>query len=93
MKRNILIIIGIIVAVLIVSIGAIYVFINNYEEKGVIRGYIDKNEYYGEGIQDYVDYCKYFYDNEFDDKFCDNKLYNKVTKEGNWKWNGSYYNK
>lgn len=81
MKKNILIIIGVIVAIIFLLIGAIYVFINNYEEKGVIRGYKDKKEYYGEGFQDYVDYCKYLYDNEFDDKFCNNKLYNKVRKE------------
>lgn len=81
MKKKILIIIGIIVSVLVLSIGVLYVFIINYEEKGVLRGYKEKNEYYGEGFQDYVDYCKYLYHKDFDDKFCNNKLYNKVTQE------------
>ena len=80
MKKNIFIVIGIIVGVLVLSIGAIYLFLTNYEHKGVIRGYKGKKEFYGEGIQDHVDYCKYLYDNEFDKKFRNNKLYKKVTK-------------
>lgn len=51
-------------------------------DKAIIRGYYDKDEYYDpEGFQDYTDYCKYYYDEEYDSEFSENKLYSLAGEE------------
>lgn len=51
-------------------------------DNAIVRGYYDKAEYYdSEGFQDYTDYCKYYYNEEYDEKFSENKLYSLVNEE------------
>lgn len=51
-------------------------------DKAIVKGYYDKSEYYdSEGFQDYTDYCKYYYKEEYDDKFSENKLYSLVKED------------
>ncbi len=54
----------------------------NSQDKAIINGYYDKEEHYDpNGFQDYTDYCKYFYNEKYDDKFKKNKLYSQVSEE------------
>ena len=54
----------------------------NLQDKAIINGYYDKAEHYNpNGFQDYTDYCKYFYNEKYDDKFKKNKLYSQVSEE------------
>lgn len=51
-------------------------------DNAIIRGYYDKVECYdNDGFQDYTDYCKYFYTEEYDEKFSKNKLYSLVSED------------
>ena len=47
----------------------------------IIEGYSNCEEYYSDGFQDYIDYCKYFYKESEDKKFEENSYYSIVTKE------------
>lgn len=47
----------------------------------IIEGYSNCEEYYSNGFQDYIDYCKYFYKESEDKKFEENSYYSIVTKE------------
>ena len=41
----------------------------------IIEGYSNCEEYYSDGFQDYIDYCKYFYKESEDKKFEENSYY------------------
>lgn len=48
-------------------------------DKAIIEGYYDKEEYYdSEGFQDFTDYCKYYYSEEYEKTFSENELYSLV---------------
>lgn len=70
-------IIGILVFILIILIAWYISF-----DKAIIRGYYDKEEHYDpNGWQDYTDYCKYYYSEEYDKVFSKNKKYSLVRDE------------
>lgn len=71
--RTIFIIFTIIISILITGC--------SIEDKAIINGYYDKAEHYdSDSFQDYTDYCKYFYNEKYDDKFKNNKLYLQVSE-------------
>ena len=41
----------------------------------ILEGYSNCEEYYSEGFQDYIDYCKYFYSEDDDNKFEESDYY------------------
>ncbi len=49
-------------------------------EAELIPEYISKESYYGEGYQDYTDYCKYFYDEDSIQKFETHNNFTLVTE-------------
>lgn len=51
------------------------------ESDEVLEGYSSCEEYYSDGFQDYIDYCKYFYKESDDDKFEESSYYSIVTQE------------
>lgn len=51
------------------------------KDSEILEGYSACEEYYSDGFQDYVDYCKYFYRESDDNKFKESKYYSIVTKE------------
>ncbi|MEG2290727.1 MAG: hypothetical protein RSA29_14685 [Clostridium sp.] len=68
----------------ILIIGMI-IFINgcsSFSDKAVLKGYIDKDEYFDkDGAQDYTDYGKYYY-KESNNIFLKNDIYSLVKEEG-----------
>lgn len=71
------------IASLIVLIIGITIFINgcsSFSDKAILKGYIDKEEYFDkEGFQDYTDYCKYYYE-ESNNLFLESNIYSGVTE-------------
>ena len=51
------------------------------QDIGMIDGYYTCEEYYGDGFQDYIDYCKYLYKEDADEKFGKSSHYEIVTTE------------
>ncbi|WP_302625762.1 hypothetical protein [uncultured Eubacterium sp.] len=51
------------------------------KDSEILEGYNACEEYYSDGFQDYVDYCKYFYRESDDEKFKQSVHYSIVTKE------------
>ncbi len=47
----------------------------------ILEGYSNCEEYYSEGFQDYIDYCKYFYSEDDDNKFEESDYYSIITKD------------
>lgn len=47
----------------------------------ILGGYSNCEEYYSDGFQDYIDYCKYFYHKDDDIKFEESSYYSAVTKD------------
>lgn len=79
-------VVGIAVAAIALPVLALLCLI--YMDQGYIgmndvpRGYYEKQEYFDkEGFQDYTDYCKYYYTEEYDEKFAKNKDYSYVNEE------------
>lgn len=58
----------------------IYVISDINKKRPLLTGYYDKAEYYQkDGFQDYTDYCKYYYTEEYDESFANSELYEVVT--------------
>jgi len=58
----------------------IYIIFDVNKKRPILTGYYDKAEYYQQGgFQDYTDYCKYYYKEEYDKSFEKSELYTKVT--------------
>lgn len=65
---------------------------SSYKRNEVLEGYNNSEEYYSNGFQDYIDYCKYFYKEGDDDKFEESSYYSVVTN-GNIDDIKSYFDK
>ncbi|MGN1133282.1 MAG: hypothetical protein ACI4RN_02390 [Oscillospiraceae bacterium] len=50
-----------------------------YTDKHILKGYIDKEEHFEDGFQDYTDYCKYIYSDEAEKRFADSEYYECVS--------------
>lgn len=89
--KNYISIIIIILILLIISI-CIILFLNYLlSDNNIIKGYYKANEYFDPfGTQDSIDYCKYYYTDEYDSIF--SNRYNKVSKE-NIEEIDEYFNK
>lgn len=86
-------IVKIIIIVLVVLICILGIFFLNYliSDNNVIKGYYKAEEYFEPFVtQDSVDYCKYYYTNEYDVIFSDR--YSKILEENIQEIKG-YFNK
>lgn len=80
MKKLKIHIVIIIITILIISILGILFFNYLLTDKNIIDGYYKFEEYFDPfGTQDSIDYCKYYYTNEDDQKFANR--YNKISKK------------
>ena len=72
-----------IIAMFILAIVFLFSVLNSSEfgRPGILSGYEDCEEHFEEGFQDYTDYCKYYYDQEDDERFAKNKRYEMVGND------------
>ena len=77
-------IVFLVIMLIVISISISWCFSSWYFSfyyKGVLKGYIGKEEYFDEnGFQDYTDYCKYYYE-ESNNLFPKSDIYSEVKKE------------
>ncbi len=89
LKKILSIILAMIGAVIgIIVILCLFFLLIEYIDQGYIgnndpkKGYYNKEEYFEENaFMDYTDYCKYYYKEEYDEKFAKDKKYSEVKEE------------
>jgi len=67
--------------VMIIGIAICISGCSSFSDKAILKGYIDKDEYFDkEGFQDYTDYCKYYYE-ESNNLFLESNIYSVVIED------------
>lgn len=82
MKKGTILIVGISLFLLFIIIVLSVIFTHFSKDKLIIKGYYSSIEHWDkEGFQDYVDYCKYFYNESYDINFKKNNSYQIVKSK------------
>lgn len=77
MKRRIVLILSVFIMVMFCSCS-----FSSVLEPAILQGYKSSDEHFDpDGFQDYVDYCKYYYNEEFDRNFKNNEMYSEIQNE------------
>ena len=81
-KKTILIIVFSILGAVLLCLVSLSLYYSLMRDKMILPGYSKSEESIDAfGFQDYIDYCKYYYDKDFDDKYASTKEYKVIQEE------------